>query len=316
MKRLALILLAAVLAMSAGNTPQDRYIERYSDIAVSEMQRTGVPASVTLAQGMLESGCGQSTLTIATNNHFGIKCHKDWKGGKYFHDDDKKNECFRVYENPEESFRDHSDFLRYQDRYKPLFDLATTDYKGWATGLKAAGYATDPEYASKLVKYIEDYRLYRFDTGVTVEPEAPLELEKPRPARTAPSSRAERKYDETVKFSLSSPIMETNGVCFVYAVAGDTYESIAAANNLFRKEIRLFNEVGPEVQPEVGEVVYLQRKKARAAKGIDKYVVSGEGETLHSICQRFAVREKAIRKLNKFDKEYQPGEGDTIVLGR
>ena len=174
MKKLA-ILFAFLLFPAAAwaQSVQEQYIQTYSQIAVEEMLRSGVPASITLAQGLLESGSGQSRLATEGNNHFGIKCHKGWTGRSMKHDDDARNECFRVYDSPEQSFRDHSDFLRYRDRYKFLFDLERTDYQGWAYGLKQAGYATDPKYAGKLIKYIEDYNLARFDL-VSVEEEAAL----------------------------------------------------------------------------------------------------------------------------------------------
>ena len=146
-----------------GNTPQEKYIRRYAPLAVEEMYRSGVPASITLSQGLLESGNGLSELAVKGNNHFGIKCHNNWKGGKMYHDDDRRGECFRKYDSPEESFRDHSDFLRYRDRYKFLFDLKVTDYQGWAYGLKKAGYATDPSYPSKLIRLIEAYSLHEYD---------------------------------------------------------------------------------------------------------------------------------------------------------
>ena len=207
MKRMLVLVAAAAAALLLSardtKTPQDAYIAKYSGIAVAEMYRTGVPASITLAQGLLESGAGRSTLAKDGNNHFGIKCHNNWKGRTIHADDDAKNECFRAYDDAEASFRDHSDFLRYRDRYKFLFDLETTDYKGWANGLKQAGYATDPSYAVKLIKYIEEFKLYEFD-GMTVAevyaegspdmlplsedaeypaaiPESPLKIEEPKP---------------------------------------------------------------------------------------------------------------------------------------
>ena len=152
-----LLLAAFFLCLAADQGPQQQYIREYAALARSEMARTGVPASITLAQGLLESNAGRSALASKSNNHFGIKCHNDWKGKKTYADDDAKHECFRVYRNAEASFRDHSDFLRYQDRYKGLFELDPTDYRGWAKGLKKAGYATDPRYAEKLIKIIEDY---------------------------------------------------------------------------------------------------------------------------------------------------------------
>ena len=148
----------------AQNIDIERYVRDWAPTAVREMYRSGVPASITLAQGILESRYGNSPLATEGNNHFGIKCHKGWEGKTMAYDDDEKGECFRVYDSAAESFRDHSDFLRYRDRYKFLFEFSTTDYKAWAYGLKKAGYATDPSYPEKLIRYIEDYKLYEYDT--------------------------------------------------------------------------------------------------------------------------------------------------------
>ena len=165
-----LMISAMVVSAFTSVTPQEDYIRKYSATAVREMYRSGVPASITLAQGLLESRYGQSELAVRGNNHFGIKCH-DWTGKKMYYDDDAKGECFRVYTSADESFRDHSDFLRYRDRYTFLFDYDITDYRSWAYGLKKAGYATDPAYPSKLVKIIEDYHLYDYDTMTSVAPD-------------------------------------------------------------------------------------------------------------------------------------------------
>src|SRR5689334_15396739 len=140
-----------------------KYIRQYKHIAIEEMVRTGIPASITLAQGILESGCGKSPLSTNANNHFGIKCKSDWTGKKYFQDDDEAQECFRVYEHAEASYVDHSDFLLTRYRYAPLFQLRADDYKSWETGLKEVGYATNPSYAQMLVTYIEGYNLHEFD---------------------------------------------------------------------------------------------------------------------------------------------------------
>lgn len=168
MKNILTFILAFCVSLVASasptnKTPQEKYIEKYAPLAVSEMYRSGVPASITLAQGLLESGNGQSELARMSNNHFGIKCHNNWKGGKVYYDDDAKGECFRKYSHPSESYRDHSDFLRFRDRYKFLFDYRVTDYKAWAHGLKKAGYATDPAYPKKLIKLIEEYDLHQYD---------------------------------------------------------------------------------------------------------------------------------------------------------
>ncbi len=160
---LAFVMSMLISAVVPSKSPQDDYIRKYAPVAVREMYRSGVPASITLAQGLLESRYGQSDLAVKGNNHFGIKCH-DWTGKKMYHDDDRRGECFRVYGTADESFSDHSDFLRYRDRYKSLFNNDVTDYKAWAHGLKKAGYATDPAYPSKLIKLIEDYHLDKYDT--------------------------------------------------------------------------------------------------------------------------------------------------------
>lgn len=308
-KKFVFIIIAALSSLAAADGVYEKYIEKYSSIAVSEMQRTGVPASITLAQGLVESAAGRSTLAVKANNHFGIKCHADWKGKKTYRDDDKADECFRVYPNAEASFRDHSDFLRYKDRYKSLFDLDPTDYKAWSRGLKKAGYATDPKYADKLIKVIEDYRLYRYDNGTVVPLEKPSVVEKPKEVQRA-------KVQEEYHFSLSRKVYEINGVPCIYALAGDTYETIAASNGLFEKELLRFNDVRKSRELEPGEIVFLKSKKNQGARGSEKYIVGEDNESLWSISQRFGVKMSAIKRLNKYSSDYVPGEGDTIVLRR
>jgi len=315
---LAVLCAAGIVAVAQqnqkGNTPQERYIYTYSDIAVAEMQRTGVPASITLAQGIIESGSGLSTLAVNGNNHFGIKCHNSWTGGTMKMDDDRKGECFRTYDTPEESFRDHSDFLRYRDRYKFLFDLDRRDYKGWAFGLKQAGYATDPSYASKLIRTIEEYDLTRFDylteEEVSEMPASPAKLEEPVAVRSNLPAPAQEEF----RFSLSSVMYSLNDVAFVYAKENDTYRSIAKKHHLFLFEVLRFNEVDKGASVKPGDIVYLEAKKKKAPKGLEMYIVSEDGENLHAICQRFAVKESAIRKLNKLDATAVLHEGDIVKL--
>ncbi|MBO4455483.1 MAG: glucosaminidase domain-containing protein [Bacteroidales bacterium] len=309
MKRIVSILLVLVLAVAATESDFEKYIKKYSPIAVSEMQRTGVPASITLAQGLVESAAGKSTLASKSNNHFGIKCHSDWKGRKTYKDDDKAMECFRVYSNANASFKDHSDFLRYQDRYKFLFDLDPTDYKAWARGLKQAGYATDPKYADKLIKVIEDYSLYRFDKNTEDIPEPPLAIEQP-----VVVSRAEAR--EEVRFSLTRNVFEINGVPCIYAVEGDTYASLAASNGLFEGEILRFNDRLSSTELKPGEIVFLQAKKNKAARGVPKYIAGPDGASLRDIAQRFGVRLAAICRYNGLPGDCVPLEGDTILLRR
>ena len=348
---------AAVVSLFAGavaetaeaaESPQEEYIEQWYRVAVSEMYRSGVPASITLAQGLLESGYGQSELAVRANNHFGIKCH-DWRGQKVYFDDDRKGECFRKYPHAAASFRDHSDFLRYRDRYKFLFDLDPSDYKGWAYGLKKAGYATDPSYPRKLIGLIETYSLDRFDgyslsdldpgygpagkaermacreerrmarearraarqarkAGMSTPsgiPESPALIESPVPAGTGEF--------EKFSFSMSRQLYSQNGVPFVYSVEGETYADIARAYDLFPGEILRFNDAGRDEELKPGSVVYLQAKKNRAARMVDKYVAEG-GETLREISQRFAVKLKSLEKLNGVDASYVIRPEDTIIL--
>ena len=310
-KIITLILVLLPIMASAQKSPQEEYIEKYAPLAQQEMLRSGIPASITLAQGILESGAGLSVLAREGNNHFGIKCHKNWKGRTVTMDDDRKGECFRAYDTPEESFIDHSDFLRYRDRYKFLFDLDRSDYKGWAYGLKKAGYATDKKYPEKLIQYIEKYNLTQYDTLTEQEeeviPESPNEIEE---EMTVVAPQAQEEF----LFSLDRTLFSKNGVPFIYASEGETYKSIAKDYHLFRKELLKYNDLKEEPELLPGTVVYLGAKKKKAPEGLDKYIVEADGEDFHAICQRFAVREKEIMKLNGFTATPQLLEGDVINL--
>ena len=345
-------LFAGVVAETAeaAESPQEEYIEQWYRVAVSEMYRSGVPASITLAQGLLESGYGRSELAVRANNHFGIKCH-DWRGQKVYFDDDRKGECFRKYPHAEASFRDHSDFLRYRDRYKFLFDLDPSDYKGWAYGLKKAGYATDPSYPRKLIGLIETYSLDRFDGytlsdletgyGPAGKAERMARREERRMAREARrAARQARKAGmstpsgipeapalietpvpvdagefEKFSFSMSRQLYSQNGVPFVYSVEGETYADIARYYNLFHGEILRFNDLSGDRDLLPGTVVYLQPKKSFAAKQVDKYVAEG-GEQLRDIAQRYAVKMKSLMKLNGMEEPRELREGEMILLRR
>lgn len=299
------------IAVSA-STPQQDYVTRWAATAVEEMSRSGVPASITLAQGILESNSGQSELAVSSNNHFGIKCHSDWEGRSVLHKAEGGMECFRAYSRAEESFRDHSDFLRYQDRYKPLFNLDPTDYKSWARGLKQAGYATDPGYPDKLVKIVEDYKLYLYDvTSPGQIPVSPSALESPKLAEAV----AGAKFKEEYAIQLSRPIYTINGSLCIYAIEGETLESIASNHGLFRGEILKYNDLSIDKALKTGDIVFLEFKKGQAAKGVDKYVVGEDGPfTLYDISQRFGVRLKGLKKLNPRFGDETLKEGDTVLL--
>ena len=277
---------------------------------MESMRTHGIPASITLAQGCLESGNGNSDLAVKANNHFGIKCHNDWKGQTYHKkDDDSGKSCFRKYRNAAESFRDHSDFLRYRDRYAFLFDLEITDYKGWCYGLKKAGYATDPEYAERLIKIIEDYRLYRFDREVYAKAEKNSGLLPPSPnelQRTIQLNPA--KNSLLYKYSQNRTIYVRNGVPYILSGDMDTYESIAEEYNLFPRELLKFNDLKKSRPLTPGTVVYLQRKKGKAQRHLDLHIAV-EGDTYYDVSQKYGVRLKRLFKYNDYK------EGDILHIG-
>ena len=332
LKTFVLLLMTVSMYAAPSKSHQDVYIEKYAAIAVAEMYRSGVPASITLAQGLLESGYGRSELALKSNNHFGIKCHNGWQGGKVYHDDDAKGECFRKYDNPEESYRDHSDFLRYRDRYKFLFHYKITDYKSWAFGLKKAGYATDPNYPHKLITLIEEYKLHQYDTKAAdfaqkhetskvehkVEHKPKKKEDEPKSIPVPPSHLEQVKVvkagkRETFRFSLSREMYSQNGVMFVYASEGETYASIAESNNLFLRELLKFNDLKEDVPLMPGTVVYLQKKKKEAAPGLEMYVIE-KGDSLRQISQRFGVRLDNLCKINGIENKDVIREGDIIRL--
>jgi len=316
MKKMLLLLCLTFLPFTVDSDslvdPAIGYIAKYSEIAVREMYRSGVPASITLAQGLLESGKGLGYLAIQANNHFGIKCHQDWQGERVYYDDDEKGECFRKYPTPEESFVDHSNFLRFKPRYASLFEYNTADYKSWAYGLKSAGYATDPKYAEKLIAIVERYDLSQYDVKEERQkmeiPETPSELEKPE---RFISKGAIGKYSVTLK----REILQKNGIPFIYARAGETYKSIAENYDLFTSELEAINDVrSSHRELSAGDVVYLHRKASKASKGLDLYVCQ-EGDDLWKISQRFAIRLSSLMKMNGIKTaSITLQEDDTIYL--
>ncbi|WP_305257658.1 glucosaminidase domain-containing protein [Parabacteroides goldsteinii] len=271
----------------------EKYIKTYSALAIEQQKKYKIPASITLAQGLLESGAGQSDLARRSNNHFGIKCHSDWRGGRVYHDDDLRGECFRKYKRVEDSYEDHSKFLK-RSRYDRLFQLKITDYKGWARGLQKCGYATDRAYANKLIKVIEDYELYRYDTG-----------------KVHKSTRQEKKKLKypTVKYT----IYRTYGLLYVYAKENDSFDQIAQNLDFPVKDLKKFNEVPEDFPLQKGDIVYIEKKKKKADKPNYDHVVQ-VGESMHSIAQKYGIQIKSLYKMNKKDKDYVPEEGDVLKL--
>lgn len=288
------------------------YIEQWKETAVQQQTDYGVPAAITMAQALLESAAGQSELALNARNHFGIKCTSDWFGGVYYYDDDSRGECFRQYADAYESFKDHSLFLK-RPRYATCFEIAVEDYEGWAHRLKACGYATDPGYASKLIKIIEDYRLDTLAATPELfgkkepEPQKPLKAEvvhqtesikvftqEPEPPYVAPISAREEKKT----FLLTHPVKRCNGIKYVDAREGDTYANIAFRLNVRERQLREWNDaLGRDLA--VGDRVFMSAKKKKVPA--EKTVLwVHPGESLWEICQREGIQIAQVQKLNGF----------------
>ena len=278
----------------------EEYINNYSDIAVRHLVDYKIPASITLAQGLLESGAGMSDLAKRSNNHFGIKCHRGWRGESVYAADDTPNDCFRKYRRVEDSYDDHAQFLSTGARYAELFNLSVTDYKGWARGLQKTGYATDRAYANKLIKLIEDYELYRFDNknyrkGVTRK------------------QREENIKQEIAQTSWTHQPYKTHGLIYVIAVNGDTFAGIANEFGFKENALLQFNEVPEGFPLSEGDIVYFQKKKPRADMPYFEHVVQ-IGESMYSISQRYGMQLRNLYRLNKKSYDYIPEEGDVLKL--
>jgi LysM repeat protein len=263
------------------------------------MLRSGVPASITLAQGMLESDNGNSTLAREANNHFGIKCHNDWKGQTIYHDDDRQGECFRKYKSAYESYQDHSDFLMSGSRYSFLFELEMTDYKGWARGLKKAGYATSPTYSDMLIRIIEENNLHQFDLSGASE---------------ASAQKKRRTQNETSKsVSISREVLVKNRVKYIIVKPEDTFRSLQEEFDLLPFEIYKYNDMARDQELKAGQVIYLQPKRNRAEYGSSWHTVK-EGETLEQISQMYAVKPEKLYMKNLLVPGTPLHAGDKISL--
>ena len=312
------------------------YITTYKDLAISEMRRTGVPASITLAQGMLESDYGRSTLARIGNNHFGIKCHNGWNGQTMMQHDDRRNECFRKYRRPEDSFYDHSDFLKTGSRYSFLFDLDPTDYKSWARGLRKAGYATNPDYANMLIRKIEENKLHDFDKGFTASySAAPEKVQEKLPEKIQGNTQdkvqgevilAESKTgagekvkanQETITFgdvmAKMPRIMENNRIQYIIVKDGETREKLEKDFNLLKWELPRYNDLKDNFTPVPGQLLYLEPKRERAESGLEFHTVSA-GETMHAISQKYGVRLKSLLEMNRMTEGDEPASGQKIWL--
>lgn len=259
------------------------YIETYKELAIEQMERYHIPASITLAQGLFESAAGQSALSLRSNNHFGIKCGTGWNGKKTYHDDDARGECFRVYSSVRASYEDHSLFLKNRSRYASLFDLPQTDYRGWANGLKKAGYATNPQYAQRLIDLIELYRLYEYDRMTS------------KSIRTVLEKRME-SFQEAYN---ERQVRLNNGLLLVIAREGETLSQIAAEFGMKEKKLIKYNDLYRGYRLSEGEYVYLEKKKRMASKEYfrQSYRIQA-GDSMHRISQTFGIRLKNLYKMN------------------
>jgi len=309
-----------VAVTPTGNSGTSKsYIDAYKNLAISEMKRTGIPASITLAQGMIESGNGKSSLAVEANNHFGIKCHNDWKGPTVKHHDDRRNECFRKYRTPGESYRDHSDFLSTTPRYKDLFLLSQTDYKGWAKGLKKAGYATNPYYANMLIRKIEEYGLYKFDsstiTASSVQDKKTDTVTVMKAATDSISTSVmEAPSGEKIAFrALPQRVKENNRIQYIIVNERDTRKSIEKEFELLPWELPRYNDLKSDFELVPGSILYLQPKRDKAEPGKETHIVK-KGDTMYMISQQYGIKYKKLCQLNRMEEGSEPTPGQKIWL--
>lgn len=282
---------------------REEYIQKYYKLAISEMERCGIPASITLAQGCWESGNGNSRLATLGNNHFGIKCKSEWRGKKIYHDDDARQECFRKYDHAEASYIDHSNFLINGSRYSFLFQLDPKDYVAWAHGLKKAGYATDPMYADRLIKIIEDFKLHIYD-----------EYDNRQIASLKNEKTAVKLHNANLaKTTAKHKIELRNGLRTIVVEAGDTYQSISKDLNLKDWELYTYNDLAKGTQPRENEILYIEAKHKKGNK-THKQHVAEKDDTMHYIAQRYALRMKPLLKRNRMKSGTEPIEGQVIYL--
>jgi LysM repeat protein len=295
---LPVVFMLAGLLLNAQRMSQDEYINTYKKIAIEEMRRSGIPASITLAQGMLESENGNSGLARKSNNHFGIKCHKSWNGDKVYHDDDKNDECFRKYDSPEDSYKDHTNFLVNSKRYDFLFKKGSCDYEFWAKGLKKAGYATSRSYARDLIRVIEDNDLNQFDEG---------------DCRKKSIKGKKPKSDEFEIELRKRKIYERNRIHYVLVEKGDDLEKITKELGLLSWELKKYNEMPEGTKIEPGQILYTQPKRWRAEVGKDFHMVQ-QNETMYSISQLYGIKLRKLYRKNRMEPGQEPQVGQKIWL--
>jgi len=297
-KIILLLMIGCVTSVKAQTISQRylQYIQQYKDVAIEQMRKWHIPASITLAQGLLESAAGQSTLATKGNNHFGIKCHNGWTGPTMYKDDDRRDDCFRVYRSAFESYEDHSKFLATGQRYRSLFSLKPTDYKSWARGLKSAGYATNPAYAQSLIDIIERYGLHQYDSGKGYD-----------------KFMYDRSKDQKSGGQPLHLIYIYNKNYYLYARRGDTFRSIGEEINISYKKIARYNELDKNAVLEEGQIIWLKKKQTKAPKEFkNRPHVVQVGESMHLISQKYGIRLKSLYKLNNLTPDYRIQVGDVL----
>lgn len=334
---IALTLSIALPASAQKQYTRLEYIAQWADVAIEHMEIYGIPASITMAQAILESGVGNSELARTANNHFGIKCGSEWSGDKVYHDDDEKGECFRSYPSATESFNDHAEFLHKRSRYQFLFDYSTDDYINWAKGLKQAGYATSPTYAEKLIRIIEEEHLYLLDrkhgrklydeyvaerlglstakTEQNVEVETPAMEEVVADATTAYADYGidPNNFRVTINSHMGYNVYRTNGSYYIIAHEGDSYTSLAKLFDLSPRLLSKFNDTTKEEAIAAGDIIYIERKSSRWF-GNNLIHRSTHDESLRLLSQVYGIRLKNLAKMNNLDATAELKAGDSIRL--
>ena len=333
MKRFAVISIVFILfAFATGVSAQSsadirNYIAKYSQIALDQERAYGVPASITIAQGILESGAGKSGLTRNANNHFGIKAFGGWKGPIYQAWDDEPNKSkFRVYASAAESFRDHSLFLKNNSRYRSLFQKSVYDYRGWAIGLQKAGYATAQTYAKALIGFIDAYQLYAINGGVKLRSGTTVTIRRPagggkQQQQGRPEFLPEEQMDEneeseeekSVKNAVQKFLVEVNDVRCTVLYPGQTLSSVSMKYDIPKQKLLEFNETTRESDFKEGDIVFLEKKKSKFTGAQDFYRVK-EGDTVYGISQQFGIKMANLTKMNKLNLFSTLKEGDKLRL--
>ena len=324
MKKSVVILLCALVGVvsvvAKERQTREEYVEKYKAIAIAHMERYGIPASITMAQGILESDSGNSRLSRSSNNHFGIKCKKSWTGERVYHDDDAKGECFRAYPSVEASYQDHADFLDQSPRYDSLFAYSADDYRSWARGLKACGYATAPDYAERLVKIIESMKLYLLDKengnkiyAAAKSAAANTEAWWESNIATSDEQINPNAFRVTVNSHKGYGVYRSNHTFYVVAKEGDTFESVGEIFDISPKMLRKFNDVPKDGKLAKGDIVYIERKKTQWLGNVMQHKVVRD-ENLYSLSQSYGIRLKSLKKLNRMREGEDVKRGDIIRL--